>query len=114
MADSDERRHRPRLIPHDDVRLSLSVLLEVELIDLSTSGLMFSSEVELTIGHRLQVLTLLGGEPFSAWVDIRRAERQSPLSPQARRCRYGAAFVAIEEKSQRNLQRFLSQGSLPA
>jgi hypothetical protein len=114
MADFEERRGRPRLMPDEDLRLSLSVLLEVELIDLSTSGLMFSSEVELTIGHRLQVVTLLGGEPFSAWVDIRRAERESPLSPEARRCRYGAAFVAIEEKSQRNLRRFLSQGSLSA
>ncbi len=111
MADLEERRRHRRLTPDEDVRLSLSVLLEVEIIDVSTSGLMFSSEVELTIGHRLQVLTLLGGEPFSAWVDVRRAERESPLSPQARRCRYGAAFVAIEEKSRRNLQRFLSHGS---
>lgn len=84
-------------------------MLDVEVVDLSESGALLASSRRLGIGHRLQVRTVLGREPFAAWLEVRRVEEVRRLSTVAsKRYLIGGRFTSVDETSARTLKRFLT------
>jgi PilZ domain len=106
-----ERRRFARHETAKEGRLGLPVVHDVELVDISHTGLLFSCTGSLKVGQRAQVRVLLGREPFSASIEVVRIERETLVPRNAGRIRFGAIFTAVDENSQRNLQRFLRDES---
>ena len=106
---SIERRRFPR-IPADEIDLSVPTVTSVELLDISTSGAMLSTEAILQVGQRAQIRTLLSREPFAAWVEVLRVDIGT-ASGSVMRHRLGVTFTAMDEKSRKLLQRFVKDVS---
>ena len=114
VPDAPESRGERRRFPRVDVpahAFHLTVVHDIEVVDISSTGVMFTSLGDLQVGQRARLLTVLGGRPFSAALELRRLERESPLSPDARRSRFGAIFLSMDETSQQALHRFLRIGT---
>lgn len=104
----EERRRYPRQAPAHAARLSVPAVHDVEVLDISQSGILFWCRAPLHVGQRAQIRTVLDRDPFTASIEIVRMERD--LHYTRNRQYFGARFVAIDETSQRNLQRFLVLG----
>jgi|KBSMisStandDraft_5_1062788.scaffolds.fasta_scaffold05336_3 hypothetical protein len=104
-----ERRRFPR-IPADEIDLLVPNVTSVELLDISTSGAMLSTEAVLQVGQRAQIRTLLAREPFAAWVEVLRVDIGT-AGGSVMRHRLGVTFTAMDEKSRKLLQRFVKDVS---
>jgi hypothetical protein len=99
-----ERRRHPRVEPAPDVRLSIPVVHDVKVLDLSQSGLVFWCGAPLDVGQRAHLRTVIDRQPFAATVEIVRVER--PHGPDGRSC--GARFVGLDEANRARLDAFLA------
>jgi hypothetical protein len=101
----DRRRH-PRLPAAPDLELSIPVISQGEVIDLSETGALITTPLPLGLGDRARLSLLVGREPFGAWVRVVRAE---PGTRMGRTVRYhlGLVFTAIDEQNRQVLQRFV-------
>lgn len=107
-----ERRRYPRLTPGHDVKLSVPVVANAEVLDISSRGALISTNAALQIGQRAHLRILLHREPFSGWVEVRRLEMGTETGTEQRH-RVGATFTALDDKSQRTLQRFVAGPEVP-
>jgi PilZ domain-containing protein len=101
-----ERRRHPRSAPHEASELLWPGVVDIEIMDLSLTGVAFSASAELPVGRRVQVRTVLGGAPFSAAAEVIRTE----LGTQTRRTnRYLVAciFPNLDDANRKTLGRFL-------
>ena len=101
-----ERRRHPRSAPAVDFVVSIPTVVQIELLDISASGALFSTTAHVAPGHRCQLRTLLEREPFSALVEVLRVEPGTQSSLE-RRSHVGLRFGGIDENSRRTLQRFV-------
>jgi PilZ domain len=101
----DRRRH-PRQPAAPDLELSIPVITQGEVIDLSETGALITTPLLLGLGDRARLSLLVGREPFGAWVRVVRAE---PGTRMGRTVRYhlGLVFTAIDEQNRQVLQRFV-------
>jgi hypothetical protein len=99
-----ERRRAPRVAPSIRPEIRWPAWQTVELIDISTSGVFFTSPVPLAVGERAQLRLRLGDRSFSAEVEVRRDHGQ-----RAKRTGYplAATFTVIDEASRFTLDDFL-------
>jgi PilZ domain len=104
-----ERRRHPR-IPADQVDISVPNVTSVEMLDISTSGALLSTEAILQVGQRAQIGALLSREPFASWVEVLRVE-VGTAGGSALRHRLGVAFTAMDDHSRKLLQLFVKDGS---
>jgi len=99
-----ERRRALRVAPSNDPEIRWPTWSTVELIDISTSGVFFTSPVLLPAGERAQLRLRLGERSFSAEVEVRRGHAQGtrhsgfPL---------GAVFTVLDDASRFTLDDFL-------
>jgi len=107
-----ERRRHPRFVPGTDVRLSVPVVANAEVLDISSEGALISTSAPLHDGQRAHLRILLQREPFSAWIEVRRLESGTAVGTEQRH-RVGATFTVIDDNSQRTLQRFISASETP-
>jgi hypothetical protein len=103
-----ERRKYPRGPAPDTLHVTLPVVLDVDIVDLSENGLLFRSRASVAVGQRLQVRTVLGEEPFVSWVEVVRVD-PSRANGNGPRFSVGAVFTSREGESARRLKQFLSR-----
>ena len=76
----------------------------IELIDISTTGVLFASPVAMTAGETGQLRMRLGERSFNADVEVRRG---NSTGPKAGSYRVGAEFTSLDEPSRMTLDDFL-------
>ena len=103
-----ERRRSSRAEPPSHLQAELSMVSDIEVIDLSEAGLLLACDCAFDIGHRTQVRLLLGADPFVGWIEVKRVtEIQVPTPGKSKRFLVGAALVSIDDRSARVLRAFL-------
>jgi hypothetical protein len=100
-----ERRRYARRAPAQDARLSLPVVHDIQVADISESGMLFWCGSALRVGQRVRFRVLLDREPFTASAEVVRTDAERDPT-RSRHC-IGARFVALDENSARTLKRFL-------
>ena len=105
-----ERRRSPRASTARSLSwLSVPSTWPVQLVDLSISGMAFTSPYGMDIGRTAMVRATLGNEPFTGqirvcWSRPRAAHAaSSPRQP----FEIGAVFLPLEDTSRRALESFL-------
>jgi hypothetical protein len=101
-----ERRRHPRHRPGIDLALTIPIVVNAEVLDISTGGALVSTPAHLAPGHRCQLRTLLDREPFSASVEVLRVEPGTQTSGR-RLSHVGLRFIGLDDNSRRTLQRFV-------
>ena len=98
----DRRRSRRVAVPAD-VALELSVSLAATVIDISASGVLFSSRAPIEPGTAAELSMRFGDEDFTGRVEIRRT-----FASERGDWRMGAQFVALDDASRRSLDTLLA------
>jgi c-di-GMP-binding flagellar brake protein YcgR len=102
-----DRRQHIRTRPASLKAVVLPFVDDIELVDISARGVLLASTTLLQVGQRAQLRLLLDREPVVASVEIVRVEDDTMRGREPNRRRYGARFIAVDEKGQRAIQRFL-------
>jgi PilZ domain len=99
-----ERRRTPRVAPSNRPEIQWPTWSTVELIDISTSGVFFTSPVPLGPGDKAQLRLRLGERSFTAEMEVRRAPSEA-----TRRAGFplAAVFTAVDDASRFTLDDFL-------
>jgi hypothetical protein len=108
-----ERRRYPRVLPGDDVKIAVPVVVSAEVLDISPAGALLSTSAVIEPGERAHLRLLLDGEPFNTWVHVRRVH-PGTLDGKETRHRVGVTFAALDDGSRRALQRFMKDDSTGA
>jgi len=99
-----ERRAGVRVVPGDDMEIGQPNWSTVEVIDISTTGVLFACPVAVEVGEKGKLRMRLGERSFAAHVEIRRTDsRKAP--PLAHRL--GAAFITLDDGSRMHLEDFI-------
>ena len=101
-----ERRRHPRVSTGDQVHISLPVVVNAEVLDISSAGALLSTATPLEPGQRAHLRVLLGREPFSAWVEVSRVIPGTIVGHEERH-HLGVIFTSVDDASRRTLQRFV-------
>jgi hypothetical protein len=101
-----ERRRFPRHEPKHSLSARVPIVVDVQLVEISRSGVLFACTQSLAVGQLVQIRMLLGRRPFSASIQIVRAAQHSAAETQGALC-FGATFVEVDDSSRTHLQRFL-------
>ena len=104
----ERRQHQRRRAP-DDLLLTISTVVNAEILDISAGGALVSTPAQETKGHRCQLRGLLDREPFSALVEVLRVE-EGTRNGLEQRYHLGLKFGGLDENSRRTLQRFVRDG----
>ena len=99
-----ERRASVRLTPGNDVEIGQPTWSTVELLDISTAGVLFSSPVAVEIGERGELRVRLGERSFAAQIEVRRSDERKAAQGAYR---LGASFVSLDENSRLHLEDFI-------
>jgi len=99
-----ERRASVRLAAGSEAEISQPTWATVELIDISTTGVLFASPVAVEIGEKGELRVRLGERSFAAQIEVRRGDsRNASHAPY----RLGAAFVSLDEGNRLHLEDFI-------
>lgn len=99
-----DRRAAVRFDAGADAEFNQPNWCTVELIDVSTTGVLFLSPSRFDVGERGELRVRLGEASFMAQIETRRVEpRKSPSMGY----RVGAAFVSLSEASRLHLEDFI-------
>lgn len=99
-----ERRDAVRFIAGADAELGQPSWSTVELLDISPTGVLFSSTAALDVGDRGELRVRLVNGSFTAQIEMRRSElRKTPQTSY----RVGARFVTLDEGSRLHLEEFI-------
>ena len=101
-----DRRAAVRLIAGSDVELGQPNWSTVELIDISTTGVLFSSPVNLDVGERGELRIRLGDGNFAAQIETKRSELRRTPHPVYH---LAAAFISVDEGSRLHLKDFIGE-----
>jgi hypothetical protein len=99
-----ERRRAPRLAATRDAQMSRPAWTTVEILDISTSGVLFEAPQSLEVGERGQLRMRLGDRSFAAEIEVRREE---PHPAPSGGYRVGAAFTALDDGNRATLEGFI-------
>jgi len=86
----------------------MPVSVEAQVLDISAAGALVSTAGQLQPGERAHLRVLLGREPFSAWVEVRRLQPGTVVGEESRQ-HVAVSFVALDDTSRRTLQRFVKE-----
>lgn len=85
----------------------MPVVYDVEVVDVSQSGLLLWCQHALDVGQRAQIRAVIQGEPFTALMEVVRIDDPGAARRRSRRRCVAAAFVALDEGNRGTLQRLL-------
>jgi hypothetical protein len=102
---SHERRRAPRREVVDGELAVLPWATSVQILDVSTAGVLVQSAQSARPGATGRLTLTLGGEPFSADVEVRRV---TP-APGTGDCRIGMMFIDLSADNRRTIERFTAQ-----
>ena len=99
-----ERRRAVRFNAGGDTELGQPTWSTVRLIDVSTTGVLFSSPTPLMVGERGELRVRFGEGSFAAQIEVRRTDvRKTPHSAYGA----GAVFLSLDEVSRLHLEDFI-------
>lgn len=104
-----DRRRTARATVAARRELAVPVLLTLQILDISMSGALLSSEPAVSVGQRAELRAVLDGDPFVVQVEIRHVGSDPRRVPEPGRVLVGVEFVALDYQSQGCIQRFLKQ-----
>jgi c-di-GMP-binding flagellar brake protein YcgR len=110
MTEPQERRRFPRHELMSPVALRVPTVHDVQLVDISRTGILFACQQPFQVGQRAHIRTLLARQPFTAAIRIVRAAHH-PAPHMTGACCFGAVYAELDETSRRNLQSFLAARS---
>ena len=102
---SHERRRSPRREVVDGELAVLPWGMSVQILDISTAGVLVQSAQTARSGATGRLTLTIGGEPFSADVEVRRVVNVTGSSD----CRIGMMFVDLSADNRRTIERFTQQ-----
>jgi hypothetical protein len=103
----EERRRFPRH-PVEDDAASLPVMQQVQIMDISATGVLFYSTRPLDVGTRASLRLSLGGNPFTAEIQVQRVSSDS-RGASGSGYALGAQFVTISPDHRQLIQHFIGQ-----
>jgi len=102
-----ERRRFPRTTVAGGHELKIPLQMTVQLLDISTSGVLVAAPQPLEPGARAQIQARLGADPVLMEVEVERLASNGEPGKAAGRYRLGASIVTIDEAGRRGIQKFL-------
>ena len=102
-----ERRRAPRREVVDGERAVLPWGMSVQILDISTAGVLVQSAQFARAGVTGRLTLTLGGQPFSADVEVRRVV---PVTGSGD-CRLGMMFIDLSVENRRTIERFTQHTS---
>ena len=109
---NEERRRWLRTPPAPGAHVTLARPSDVELIDISASGVLLAAATKLRIGQQTELRLVLHRVPVVVRAEIVRVE-PSDAGAASPRYYYGARFTAMSEASAAALRRFLGEVTGP-
>jgi hypothetical protein len=100
-----ERRRADRRPIREGSEIQRATWTSVELIDISTAGVLFVASQEISLGERGQLRMRLGHSGFVGEIEVRRIDRRALPSGGYR---VGAIFTALDQAQQTILEAFIS------
>lgn len=99
-----ERRASARQNAGADAEIGQANWATVELIDISTIGVLFASPTAVPVGEKGELRVRLGERSFTAAIEVKRSD---PPVPSHSEYRLGAAFVSLDEGNSVHLDDFI-------
>jgi len=99
-----ERRATPRLMAGADAEIGQPNWSTVELVDISTTGVLFGSPTRMDVGDKGKLRVRLGERSFAAEIEVKRTD---PRKTAHTTCRLGVQFVSLDEGSRLHLEDFI-------
>jgi hypothetical protein len=107
-----ERRRSPRATTIGAQSwLSVASTWPVQVVDLSMSGMAFSSPYGLEVGRTAVVRATLGSAPFNGQIRVCWSRPRGSMSSIQPSFKIGAVFLPLEDTSRRALESFLKVSS---
>ena len=103
-----ERRRTPRTEVGDSVECRLELRTRVRMVDISLTGALLATDLELPVGASAELRSGLGAGAFHTVVQVRRNVELSARVPMKG---LGASFTTMGERSRRSLEEFLRKAS---
>ena len=103
-----ERRQGPRAQLPPTAECRLQVRTRVRLLDISLTGVLIASDVELPVGTRAQLRSTVAAASFTPAVQVKRLA--DPADRGAAKG-LGATFTGMDDRSKRSLEEFLKKAS---
>ena len=107
LREGPERRRTPRVMPRDGAEINRPTWATVELVDISTGGVLFFGAEAVAVGQKGQLRMRLGADAFASQIEVRRVDRHTTPS---KGYRIGAVFSALDEASRQTLEQFIGTG----
>jgi len=107
----NERRRFPRTTVAAGHELRMPLQMTVQLLDISTSGVLIAAPQPLEPGAIAEIQTRLGADPVLMQVEVKRVAPDGAPGKPAGRHRMGTRFVTIDDAGRRSIQRFLRDGT---
>ena len=101
---SPERRSTVRFNAGGEAEIGQPNWSTVEVIDISTTGVLFSCPVAVEVGEKGKLRMRLGDRSFAAQIEVKRSD--SPKTAQGG-YRLGAAFISLDDGSRIHLDDFI-------
>lgn len=103
-----ERRRSPRAtVAGSQSWLSVPSTWPVQVLDVSTSGMAFSSPYGLEVGRTLVLRTTMGQKAFTGEIRVCWSSRRDTPNSVRPRFEIGAVFLPLEDSSRSALESFL-------
>jgi hypothetical protein len=106
LTQGADRRATVRFIAGADAELGQPNWATVELIDISTTGVLFSSPTGLVVGERGELRVRLGDRHFAAQIEAKRSDLRRGPHPLYH---LAAAFISVDEASRLHLKEFIGE-----
>ena len=103
----NERRRFPRTTVAGGHELKVPLLMTVQLLDISSTGVLIAVPQPLEPGSRAQLQTRLGTDPVHMEVVVTRVAPEGAPGKTSGRYRVGATMVSVDEACRRAVRRFL-------
>ena len=103
-----ERRQGPRAPLPPTAECRLQVRTRVRMLDISLTGVLLASEIELPVGARAQLRSTVSAATFTPAVQVKRV---AGPSARATTNALGAMFTGMDDRSKRSLEEFLKKAS---
>jgi hypothetical protein len=103
-----ERRRAPRVEPVSErTTLSLGVSVPAEVVDMSLTGVLLASKVELSVGDRAELRATVGSRTVNVTIEVRRVMRDGKPTRSGSRHRAGAVFAPVSAEQRLALGQLL-------
>lgn len=105
-APSVERRRGVRVAAPDRAEIGWPNWATVQVMDISTGGVLFSTQAIVTVGEKGHLRMRIGDRGFAAQVEIQREAARAGVSASHR---LGARFASLDEASRHALDTFIGE-----